>query len=307
MQTILGSNGIIGYYVAKTLPQYTKHIRLVSRNPRKVNDSDELFPANLLDATQTSEAVKGSEVVYLTAGLTYNIKIWQKEWPIIMKNVIDACRLHKAKLVFFDNVYPYGKVKGWMTEETPFNPCSKKGIVRAEIANMLLDEMKKGELDVIIARAADFYGPNTPMSFASMMIFENLAKGKAAQWLLNDKTKHSLTYTPDAGKAVAMLGNTPSAYNQTWHVPTHKDALNGKEFIELAATAYAVKPNYMVVRNWLLTILGWFMPVIKESKEMMYQMEDDYLFSSEKFEKAFGFEPTSYRMGIVETAKSYAK
>ena len=31
-----------------------------------------------------------------------------------------------AKLIFFDNVYMYGKVNGIMTEETAFNPCSKK-------------------------------------------------------------------------------------------------------------------------------------------------------------------------------------
>ena len=31
-----------------------------------------------------------------------------------------------ARLMFFDNVYMYGKVDGRMTEETPFNPCSRK-------------------------------------------------------------------------------------------------------------------------------------------------------------------------------------
>jgi hypothetical protein len=44
-----------------------------------------------------------------------------------MDNAIEACKRARAKLIFFENVYMYGKVSGPMTEETPFNPCSKKG------------------------------------------------------------------------------------------------------------------------------------------------------------------------------------
>ncbi len=118
MQTILGANGIISTELAKALPRYTDKIRLVSRNPRKVNETDEIFSADLMNKEQTLAVVAGSEVVYLTAGLQYNISVWREQWPVIMRNVIDACIVHHAKLVFFDNVYMYGKVNGWMTEET---------------------------------------------------------------------------------------------------------------------------------------------------------------------------------------------
>jgi predicted dinucleotide-binding enzyme len=96
MQTILGAGGIIGKGLAKSLPKYTDRIRLVSRNPKKLNPTDEIFSANLVDAGQTLKAVQGSEVVYLTAGLPYNIRTWQSQWPIIMKNVIDACNKNNA-------------------------------------------------------------------------------------------------------------------------------------------------------------------------------------------------------------------
>jgi len=304
MQTILGSTGIIGTELAKSLTQYTNKVKLVSRNPKKVNPTDELFTADLLNADQVLKAVEGSEVVYLTAGLQYKINIWQTQWPIIMQNVIDACKTHKAKLVFFDNVYAYGLVKGWMKEDTLVNPTSKKGEVRAQIAQMIMGEVEKGHLDAIIARAADFYGPNTPLSFATVTVFENFKKGKKAQWFLNANKKHSMTYTPDAGKATAILGNTNSAYNQIWHLPTDKNVLTGKEFIELSANAFGVKPNYMVLKKWMIQMVGMFVPVVKESIEMVYQNEYDYLFDSTKFEKAFNFNPTSYQTGIIETAKS---
>ncbi|HEY5691807.1 MAG TPA: hypothetical protein VIS49_10140 [Cyclobacteriaceae bacterium] len=50
MQTILGANGVIANNQTKNLLPYTKEIRLVSRNPKKINESDQLFKADLLDA-----------------------------------------------------------------------------------------------------------------------------------------------------------------------------------------------------------------------------------------------------------------
>jgi len=173
MQTILGANGAVSNNLVKALPQYTDKIRLVSRNPKKVHATDELHAADLLNAAQTDAAVAGSEVVYLTAGLPYDIKVWREQWPVLMRNVIDACQKHNAKLVFFSNVYPYGKVNGWMTETTPFNPTSKKGEVRAKIEETLLDEGKRGNIQAQIVRGADFYGPKTPLSFVNVMLFDN--------------------------------------------------------------------------------------------------------------------------------------
>jgi nucleoside-diphosphate-sugar epimerase len=304
MQTILGSSGVIGKELGKSLTEYTKEIRLVSRDPKKINENDELFSSDLTNAEQTIKAVEGSEVVYLTAGLQYDIKIWRTQWPVVMKNVIEACKQSNSKLLFFDNVYSYGKVDGWMTEETPIKPDSEKGKVRAELHKMIMDEIEKGNLHAIIARAADFYGPATPLSFVNIMVFDNLKKGKKAQWLIDENKKHSLTYTPDAGKGTAILGNTDSAYNQVWHLPTNKNALTGQEFINLAAKAMEFKPDYMIVKKWMVTMLGFFNKIVKESNEMLYQNEFDYLFDSGKFEKAFDFKPTSYEEGIVETVKS---
>jgi nucleoside-diphosphate-sugar epimerase len=304
VQTILGSSGIIGKELAKALPKYTNKIRLVSRSPQKVNDGDELFKANLFNADETLKAVEGSEVVYLTVGLQYDTNVWRTHWPALMKNVIDACKKNKSKLIFFDNVYSYGRVNGWMTEETPIKPDSEKGKVRAELSEMILKEVKQGNLKAIIAKAADFYGPETPLSFVNIMVFDNFKKGKKAQWFIDVNKKHSFTYTPDAGKGTAVLGNTESAYNQVWHLPTNKNVLTGKEFIELAAKAMGVKPDYTIVKKWMVQMLGLINKVVKESKEMLYQNDSDYLFDSTKFEKAFNYKPISYEEGIIKTAKS---
>lgn len=292
MQTILGAGGSIGFELAKELPKYTNHIRLVGRTPKKVNADDELFPAKLSDPKQVDRAVSGSAVVYVTIGFEYSAKSWQQLWPPFIKSVITSCKKHNARLVFFDNIYMYDPdFLGRMTEETPMRSVSKKGAVRQEIATLLLHEMAHSDLDVLIARSADFIGPKN--SVLVEMVYKNLLKGKKADWFISADKLHNFTFTPDAAKATAILGNTPDAYNQVWHLPTDTTPLTGKDWVQLFANQMDMAPQVRVLPQWLLGMLGIFIPVLKEFREMSYQYDRDYVFESSKFEERFNFRPTT--------------
>jgi nucleoside-diphosphate-sugar epimerase len=305
MQTILGSGGAIGVELAKALASYTSHIRLVSRHPKKVNDSDELVAADLLNPAELEKAIQGSEVVYVTVGFPYSVAVWKATWPRFIEHVLDLCEAHGCKLVFFDNVYMYDKEHlNPMTEDTPIRPPSKKGEVRAHIAQMIMDRAKAGRVKALIARSADFYGPGIQQtSVLTETVFKPLSKGQTANWFLSDSAKHSFTYTPDAGKATALLGNTDRAYGQVWHLPTAANPLTGKEWVEAIAKRMGKTPSYRVAPLWMIQVLGWFMPIMKESVEMVYQYDRDYVFDSGKFEKEFGMTPTSYQEGIDAIVK----
>jgi nucleoside-diphosphate-sugar epimerase len=299
MQVILGAGGAIGKELARELKNYDNKVRLFSRNPKNVNDDDELFSGNLLNKKEVNDAVKGTSVAYLTAGLPYRALVWERQWPVIMKNVISACKKHKAKLVFFDNMYLYDKEKlAPMTEETEVNPPSRKGAVRAEIAKMLMDEAESGRIKAMIARAADFYGPGIENSAFNEAILNNLKAGKSANWFCSVKNRHNFTWTPDAAKATAILGNDEKAYGQVWHLPTASNPWTAREFIVNYASEIGVKPKYQTAGKGLVSILGWFDPLMKEFGEMLYQYDRDYVFDSSKFDKTYKFKTTSYAEGL---------
>jgi len=303
MQTILGSGGAIGVELAKALKIYTNEIRLVSRNPKKVNESDELMSADLLNTDDVRKAIDGSEIVYVTVGFPYSAKVWKDVWPKFITDVIAACKEFNAKLVFFDNIYMYDpKYLDRMTEETPINPPSKKGKIRAEVAQMIMDEVKAGTLTALIARSADFYGPGIKSSsMLNETIIKPLSIGGKANLLGSVNSKHSYTFTPDAGKATALLGNTADAYNQVWHLPTAAEPFTGAQWTWLIASELGIKPRYQRVSTYMVWILGFITPIMKEILEMMYQNKTDYIFDSSKFEKRFGINPTPYHIGIKET------
>lgn len=303
VHTIFGAGGAVADQLLPVLFQHNEKVRLVSRNAKQV-PGVEAVSADATNYQQTLQAIQGSSVVYLLIGLPYDVRIWAAQWPVIMTNVINACAATGAKLIFFDNVYMYGKVDGVMTEETPFNPCSKKGAIRAAIANQLLNETKAGNLQALIARAADFYGPiGFKTSVPNLLVIQNLLKGKKAQWLGNADVPHSITYVPDAAKALYMLANKPEAFGQTWHLPTAGHPLTGRQFVQQAAAAMQKPDEVTVIPGWMLSLAGLFNRAMKELIEMNYQNKYPYLFDATKFNTAFGFTPTSYADGIKETVQ----
>ena len=278
---------------------------MVGRNPRGAPGATETVAADLTDLDQTIRAVAGSSVVYLLVGVKYDHQVWRKVWPRVMSNTVEACKRAGAKLVFFDNVYMYGRVTGPMTEETAFNPCSIKGEIRAKLATSLIDEWKSGALSGLIARSADFYGPRASNGVPNVLVFEPLSKRKKPSWLVNDSVPHSLTFTPDAARGLVELSGRPSAWNQTWHLPTTPNPPTGKELIAMAAREFGVAPDHRLLGRFMIRIAGWFNPLVAESYEMLYQSDSPYLFDSGKFAKKFGFAGTPYADGVRATVAAF--
>lgn len=305
MQTILGAGGGAGTEITKALSYYTKDIRVVSRNPKKVNDTDQLMKADLSDPKQLNEAIKGSEIVYVTIAFPYNRKAWRQLWPEFMKNLIDSSQRHNSKIVFVDNVYMYDpRYLSNMTEETPMNPVSEKGKIRAEVAKMLMDAVEKNKVEAIIARAPDFYGPGVLGSMLYQTVYLKLIKDKNPQWLGKLDVIHSFIYSKDIGKAVALLGNTPDAYNQVWHLPTTDQKLTNQQWIELMMKAMNKQKIIQAMSDWMISALGIFVPILKELNDVGYQFRQDYFFNSSKFNKRFNYTPISPEAGIKEMVKT---
>ncbi|MDR3667878.1 MAG: NAD-dependent epimerase/dehydratase family protein [Ignavibacteriaceae bacterium] len=306
-QTILGAGGAIGTDLAKYLTEYTKDIRLAGRNPKKVNKGDELFPADLTKREEVFRVVKGSAKVFVTIGFEYRIKVWQELWPTFIQNVIDACSDYKAELIFFDNIYALEKCSiKHITESSSILPQTEKGKVRAEVDRKILNAIEKRKVRGIIARAPDFYGRFIASSVLMNTVYSNMAKRKTSQWFCNADVLHTFGYTPDLAKGMAILGNTATAFNQVWNLPTDK-ALTGREWVSLFAKEMKGKDKVRVIPSWLIKSIGIFNPVLGELNEMLYQYKSAYVFDSSKFQKAFNFRPVSNEQGVRETVKELGR
>lgn len=307
MHTILGANGIIGEELAKELRKnYTQQIKLVGRSPEKVNSDDVIFKADLLNADSTLAAIENTEVAYLTVGLPYNSDVWLTDWLIVMNNVIAACKKQGCKLVYFDNTYAYPQNISVQKETTPLSSKGKKGIGKKLAAERLLKAIETNEIEALICRAPEFYGPGKTKGFTNSMIFENIKKGEKAKVFLRDDVLRTLIYTPDASKAMALIANTPDAYGETWHLPCDDNRLTYKQFIDEISSQIGKQIDYNVLNSFVLHVAALFNSNLKETKELFARYKVDNIFDSTKFKNRFpDFSVTSYAEGIATILKDY--
>lgn len=289
MQTILGYGGAIGQPLATALANHTTHVRCVARSPKTLPAGEgthyEMVTADLLDLASAVRAVAGSRVVYMLVGLPYKTAVWRRDWPVLIANVIEACAAAGASLVFLDNVYAVDPAAyDGFSETAALRPPSSKGEVRRAV----LEQLTNASVPVLIARAADFYGPGIENSLFRELIVKKLAAGSAAQWLGNADLPHSFTYTPDAGAALATLGNDPTAYGQTWNLPTSGEARTVREWTAAVARELDVAPKLQVVPRWLWRLLAYVSGDLRELYDVREQVLRPYVFSSAKFTRRYG-------------------
>ncbi|MFO0205711.1 MAG: NAD-dependent epimerase/dehydratase family protein, partial [Betaproteobacteria bacterium] len=302
VHSVVGGNGTIGAVAVRHLAAAGCEVRIVQRHPRLIEGAVATASADVLDLDGLTKAVEGSDVIYLILGLPYDAKVWLEGFPRAVSHAVEAARRVGARLVYFDNVYMYGPVQGVMTEDTPDNPTTQKGLARARAARVLMEAVEKGAIRGLIARSADFYGDYRPFDQVKA-IAEKLVKGQKAQLLLRDDRVHSLTYIPDAGRAVAALGQQADAFDAIWHMPTDPTALTGAQLVALIGALLGKDARHTVLPKLLLRMVGLFDGTVRGLLEMSYQFEQDYRVESSKIARAYGLTATPMRQGLAEHLK----
>ncbi|MES2109875.1 MAG: hypothetical protein V4577_14045 [Bacteroidota bacterium] len=256
--TIIGPGGPIADELVSLLSAHKERIRLISRSPVQITGTENRV-ADLLSASGVLSAIEGSAVVYMMNGITYEDTNWWMDWPLVMKNVVAACKKSGAGLIYLDFADLYGKVEGVMTEETPVMPVTANGKTTAEIFRMLQREMTIGAPKIAIARSAEIYGSCLSAGTrVGRLVFERLQQKMRAQWIINPDMPHAFNYTPDVVRALYILALNERSYGQVWHMPAAKPALNGRQFTAIAAYYMRINRQGKFVPQWIQNVLNTF-------------------------------------------------
>jgi nucleoside-diphosphate-sugar epimerase len=302
---ILGT-GAIGRAVAEELVRRGEAVRMVNRSGRmdEAAAGVEVKAADLYDSAQVKEVTRGAEVVYQSAQPHYYE--WPAKFPPLQKSIIDGLAGSGVKLVIAENLYMYGETHNKpLTEDIPHKAHTRKGKVRAELSEAALAAHRAGKLRVTTGRGSDYFGPWGTDSSMGSVVFHRLLAGKAAQVGGSASMPHTHTYIPDFGKALVILGERTEADGLAWHVPNDMSRVTQGEMIEMVAEVAGVQPKTQVAGKVIMSMLGLFIPELKESVEMLYEFEKPFVVDSSKFEKTFGMRATPMKEAIKATVAWY--
>ncbi len=295
---VIFGTGPLGRYTAENLLKMGKKVRMVNRSGKMENPPAgvELIASDAYDTAKNIELTKGATAIYQCAQPHYYE--WAEKFPPLQKAILDAAIANNAKFIVADNLYMYGKFSGSLRENSPLNAHTKKGKVRAAMAQEVLDAHKAGKVRAAIARGSDFFGPYD--SALTSNAIQPALEGKAVNLMGNTNLPHSFTYIPDFGKLLATLGTRDEALGQVWFTPSNAPIAQ-MEFVKLIETELGKPVKSQAAGAFLMGVLGLFNKNMAEMVEMMYEWSTPFVIDTSKAEKAFGFKATPLDVAMRET------
>ena len=301
---VVFGTGPVGYAVMNELLSHGRQVRMVNRHGKlEMPEGVELVQGDASNVSFTREACKDASIVYNCLNAPYTQ--WPEVFPPLQAGVIEGAANTNAKLVVMENVYMYGPTHGKpITEDLPYAATTRKGRVRAQMAQELLAVHRSGKVRVTIGRASDFFGPGALSSNSGERIFRPALSGKAAQVVGNPDLLHTYTYVPDIGKGLVILSEHDEAFGKVWHLPSAQ-TLTTREFINMIYAETGHSPRIHAVPNIVLKVLALFNPMMREVDEMRYEFEEPFVVDHTRFEQAFGNHITPLKEAIHTTVEWY--
>lgn len=262
----------------------------------------DLVAADVTDPDQSRLACRGATVVYHCMATAYTD--WPETLPALMQGAINGAVAAGARLVYGDNLYMYGPVDGPLTEGLPHAATTRKGQVRAQVAETLMAAHRQGRVKATIGRASDFYGPGVTDSKMGEMVFGRILDGKSARVLGDPDLPHTYTYIDDFGNALVTLGEEDAALGEAWHVPS-AETMTTRELVEMIFEVAGESASIRAAPSWVVRAMGWFNPTMREVAEMLYEFEEAFVVDHSKYEAEFGAKVTPHRDGVRRTLEWY--
>jgi nucleoside-diphosphate-sugar epimerase len=220
-----------------------------------------------------------------------------------MTNVIEACALAHARVVFIDNLYQLGPQIKPRTEDMPLTSVGEKPVVLAEVTRIWMAARNRVRFAAL--RCPDFYGPGVGVSHLGASAFGEIAKGKPALMLAPPDTPHDFAYAPDIARAAITLLDAPDdAFGQVWNMPC-APIRTPREILQLGANAIGTPLRIVAVPLWLLPLAGIFSRFMKEVADVVFTWDRPYNVDANKFKRRFWSDVTPFEIGAPATARSF--
>ncbi len=299
---VLGA-GPVGRAVAEHLAGLDAKVRVVTRSGGGPDGPGiERVAADLADPEQRERLASGVAVVYACAQPEYHR--WPEEFPALQDAMLGLATAADAVYVAMENTYMYPPTAGPLIEDLPYTATTRKGHVRAVLAQQVLEAHEQGRVRTVSGRASDFFGPQVTGSSVGDRFFPPILAGKSVSVLGDPGALHTYTYVPDIARGLVRLGAEPAAWGRAWHLPS-VPAVSTRAFAEAAYAAAGTIGRVKTVPVLALRALGLVVPPVREMIEMRYEFESDFVVDDSAYRTAFGDEPTPLADALAATVAWY--
>lgn len=301
LHTVFGA-GQVGFPLAERLVAAGKRVRVARRSSGAVPAGCETVLGDASNSAFCVTAARGAAAVYHCMNPPYDHRVWAQLLPRYMDNLITAAAEADARLVVLDNVYMLGRPNGrQLNEDTPMNPCSRKGEIRARVAERLFEAHRGGNVIATAGRASDFYGPGGTQTGLGDFFWPRVLSYKTAYSPFALDAVHTYHYIPDVASGLALLGCADSSvYGRPWMLPC-VPAETLRQLIARLQTKLGFSIKVAQIPRWLVKAAGLVTPLMRELDEMAYQWDEPFVIDDRRFRERFHAVPENIDLAAAAT------
>jgi len=291
---VLGATGGIGGAVAKRLAEAGWAIRALNRNVERVRQAAPAYDWRQGDAMSKADvlaAAAGADLI-VHAVNPPGYRNWGELVLPMLDSTIAAARAVGATIVLPGTVYNFGPdAFPVLREDSPQNPLTSKGRIRAEMERRLRQASEDG-VNVIIVRAGDFFGPGAANNWFSQGMVQ---AGKPVESIVypgRTGTGHQWAYLPDVAETMVRLVERRDELPTfaVYHMEGVWDA-DGETMIGAIGRATGREPRIWSFPWWAMPLLAPFVTLFRELKEMRYLWSQPLRMDNAKLVATLGGEP----------------
>jgi nucleoside-diphosphate-sugar epimerase len=269
---VLGVNGHIGKDVARAFVAAGWDVSGMARTDKHKLSGVTFVQGDSDSVADMRRAIGDTEVVVNALNLPY--ASWDKgRKEAQMARVLEAMGTSGKTMLFPGNIYNYNASDRVVAPDLPQRPHTPRGAIRKRIEDSYKAAAERGDVQVIILRAGDFFSPDCDGDWFEYALLREAKKGRIATMGLPG-VGHSWAYLPDLARAfesLAALRTSLGAF-ENFHFAGH--FVTGEEMGAAIARAAPVPMTVGRFPLWLLKMGGLFDPMLREVSKMDYLWRD---------------------------------
>lgn len=296
---VVFGTGQVGGHVVEQLVAEGNEVTAVSRSGRRSFAGARTIAGDATGETFTKEVCRDADVVYFCLDAPdYNR--WPEQYPPLQHGVLAGAMAAKARLVVLENMYAYGPHDGVLDESLPLAATSAKGRTRAAMTDELFNAHRRGDIEVTVGRASDYFGPGATHSALGELVFDPAITGKTAQIMGDPDRLHSYSYTPDVAASLIQLGADSRSFGKVWHLPI-AETWTTRRVIDHIFHLGPNQPKVFAAKRWHLQLYGLVKPPMREYLHTLYQFSHDWVVSDAQYRATFGVTATPMDEALATT------
>lgn len=283
---VLGINGHVGNAVARAFAAKGWQVTGFGRSNRYPIPGVNFIKGDAEDVGAMRAAIGDAEVVFNGLNLPYH------EWDKGRKEaqtarVIEAMGTSGKTLLFPGNIYNYAPTLCHVTPDQPQVPPTPRGAIRQRVEAMYREAAERGDMQVIILRAGDFFGPGSTGDWIDLIMLREATKGKVAT-MGERGVGHSWAYLPDLAGAFEKLAWHRGELGRfdTFHFAGH--FVTPEEMGAAIAAAAPVPVKVSAFPRFTIGLMGLVSPMMREIAKMGYLWEHPMQLEDRRLDAILG-------------------